>query len=918
MMFIQETWLKKMGHEPKIKQLTPPGYKCQPFSRPSRGGGIAVIFKDVLESSLSFSTSFPFPTVSFEAVEVVLKTCGLDITFVCIYRPPPSKKNKLKMSMFHAEIKPLLEHYNTKSGKLVLLGDLNIHFDKKTSPNTKRMCLSLSEFSLSQLVSQPTHKHGHTIDSVIVRESDNLVNSIKVNDRIRSDHFPVVFSLDLSKPTRSRKHVERRVLSSIDFISFASDAADRLSHVPDSADKVAEYNSTLRQLLDERAPLSKRLVPDRPFAPWYCQEILIAKRERRRAERLWRSTRLTVHRQIYRKHSNKLNELISSKKNSYFSSTVLKANSSKDLFSVLNGLLGSNQSSPLPSTHNMADLPDAFSSFFDLKVRKLRANLDTTHFVPSQPDPIFAGTPLDAFTPVTQIDVEKVLKEMSLKSCELDPIPASVFAQCVPKLLPFITDIINTSLLSGTFPSALKAAIVRPLLKKHNLDPNNLSNYRPVSNLSFLSKLLEKVALRQLNVHLQTNNLFHPYQSAYRSNHSTETALLRIVNDLLHATDSGKVSLLTLLDLSAAFDTIDHSILLSRLQNTFGIRDSALSWFKSYLSGRTQTVSINNMNSKPSNLVCGVPQGSVLGPVLFSLYTVPLASIINKHNINHQLYSDDTQLYLSVTPDEIDSLLKITSDCFTDIKNWMTENKLKLNDDKTEALLVGTQHKLSNISVTTLKLGETSIPLVSVVKNLGVHIDNTLSMQTFTNSTTQSCYFHLRRISSIRKYLTTEATTKLVVSLILSRFDYCNSLLFGLPSSTTQNLQRIQNSAARLILKKRKSAHITPLLSSLHWLPIRQRILFKFLVMVFKSVNNLAPSYLSDQLKPYVLPRSLRSSSDTSLLTVPPPLNLSTIESRSFSVAGPSTWNKLPLSLRQLPSLPSFKSNLKTHLFPQN
>ena len=641
-----------------------------------------------------------------------------------------------------------------------------------------------------------------------------------------------------------------------------------------------------------------------------------AKRVRRRAERLKNKTKLTVHRQIYEKEIKKVNRLVSQKKKKFFSSTVVNAKNSRDLFSILNGLLGTKTNSPLPTTHDMSELPNAFSAFFTSKVQNLRKKLDDTPAEQCHPDPTFTGVPFEAFSPVSQADVEKIIKEMTLKSCEIDPIPASVLEKCLPQLLPFITDIINTSLTTGVFPADLKKAIVRPLLKKHNLDHNNLSNYRPVSNIPFMSKLLEKVVLLQLNDHLISNGLYDPFQSAYRANRSTETALLRILHDLLLATDSGQVSLLTLLDLSAAFDTIDHSILLSRLHDSFGISNIALTWFKSYLSGRKQTVSVNGILSSPTSLDCGVPQGSVLGPVLFSLYTTPLADIIRRHNTSHHCYADDTQLYTSDTPENINLLVKITSDCFLDIQSWMTKNKLQLNGSKTEAMLVGTHHKLSKTNVETCRLGDISIPLVPSVKNLGVSIDNSLSMQSFVSSTTQSCYFHLYRISTIRKFLTVEATTKLVVCLILSRLDYCNSLLFGLPFSTIQPLQRVQNSAARLILKKRKSDHISPLLSSLHWLPVSQRIQFKFLVLVYKVVHNLAPSYLSDLLSQYIPSRSLRSSSDPSLLTIPRPLRLKSIDSRAFSVAGPSSWNNLPPSLRQAKSLPSFKSNLKTHLFP--
>ena len=260
-----------------------------------------MLFKDVLEPALAFSNSFPFPVTSFEAVEVVLESCGKRMIFVCIYRPPPSKKNKLKPSIFHEEFQALLEHYNLCNGTLTILGDINFHFDNMKSPDTRRMCNVMADFSMSQLVSQTTHIHGHILDWVIVRDSDKLVNSVHVTNRISSDHFPVVFSLDISKPERYKKSVFRRKLSTIDYISFATEASSRLSNSPVGADSLSHYNDTLKQLLDEHAPPSKRIVPDRPFAPWYGPEILEAKRARRRAERRKNKTNFTVDQNKLRK-----------------------------------------------------------------------------------------------------------------------------------------------------------------------------------------------------------------------------------------------------------------------------------------------------------------------------------------------------------------------------------------------------------------------------------------------------------------------------------------------------------------------------------------------------------------------------------------------------------------------------------------
>ena len=194
-------------------------------------------------------------------------------------------------------------------------------------------------------------------------------------------------------------------------------------------------------------------------------------------------------------------------------------------------------------------------------------------------------------------------------------------------LLPTIMNIINTSLTIVIVPRDLKTAVVKPLLKKPSLHKNCLKNYRPVSDLPIVSRILEKVILHKLLSHLQENNLSNPFQSAYRAGHSTETILLRIVNDILSALDNDNIPVLLLLDLSAAFDTTDHNILLSRLNSVFGIQSTALQWFHSYLSDRYQSTSVNNSSSSPSQLMYGVPEGSVLGPILFVLYTTPLSNM---------------------------------------------------------------------------------------------------------------------------------------------------------------------------------------------------------------------------------------------------------------------------------------------------
>ena len=450
-------------------------------------------------------------------------------------------------------------------------------------------------------------------------------------------------------------------------------------------------------------------------------------------------------------------------------------------------------------------------------------------------------------------------------------------------------------------------------MKNPSLDPSLISNYRPISNLPFLSKVLEKVVYKQLYFFLNKFSLIPSTQSGFRIGHSTETALLKLYNDLVLSADSGKSSILLGLDFTAAFDTVDHSLLLDVLEKSFGITDSCLKWFDSYLSQRSSFVSIDSSHSSIVSFNYGVPQGSILGPLLYILYTSELPKIISSFSLSSQLYADDSYIYTTYTDTSLHSVLNNLTSCLTAIISWSASMRLKLNPSKFELIYFNKSSK-SSLSFPSLNLtSPTPLSLVpsSTLRSLGVIFDSNLSLTPQILSVTRSCYFHLRRIRQLLPFLDDPSLQLLVSSLVLSRLDYCNSLYYSLPDTTLSPLTKVFNYAARLVSRAPRFSPVSPSLVLLHWLPLRSRIIFKICLLMFKIKNKISPIYLTDLIK--APNRSgLRSSSFNHNFV----FRVShSFAKRSFSYSGPYLWNSLPSSLTITNSLTAFRKGLKTHLF---
>ncbi|KAK7452074.1 hypothetical protein BaRGS_00039772, partial [Batillaria attramentaria] len=377
--FITESWLLQNGDDAVIADLTPPTHKTVSFPRIGRRGcGICIIFAKHLEPSLSHKK---LAVTSYEAAETRLVFYDTSITFICIYRPPPSKVNKLTEKDFFTEFPDLLSSYSDRPGDLVLLGDFNVHFEVTSNTGAKHLRNLFNDHNLTQVVCEPTHKLGHTLDLLVVRENYPCLQSFLVKDLALSDHKAIFFHLLIQKPHHSKRLITTRNLKKINLSVFQDDMATVASSLftdcPDSC-LVQNFNQSLRQTLDCHAPLCTRRVTDRPSSPWITDDIKDAKRQLQKTEKHWRSTHLTVHRQIFTHQRSVLKSLHRSEKRQYYRARLSDCTSTRTLFQVADELLGVSKDPSLPSSIPSSDLPDKFCKFFDKKISDIRSELDSS------------------------------------------------------------------------------------------------------------------------------------------------------------------------------------------------------------------------------------------------------------------------------------------------------------------------------------------------------------------------------------------------------------------------------------------------------------------------------------------------------------------------------------------------------------
>ena len=910
--FFTETWLKfeKCKLTADFKDF---GYKLlhliRTDSAKSRGGGVGILLKSNLSGKVIPSSEY----TSFEHIIVKLPiyACNKDSNFlllICLYR-----LQEVSTHVFFEELSDLLSNNTMLSKHFILAGDFNIHIDT-TDATTNQFIEIMDMFSLKQHVSGGTHIKGHTLEIIITHDDSKNKVDVQIEELSLSDHYLLNFHYSLYVPRTYTKEISFRPLKNMDSKQFVSDLSSVLQNSPEGADfesTVSWYNSSLNKIMNKHAPFTTKQIKIKPNAPWFDAEYAFLRKKRRAAERRYRSSGLEVHRLEFVRLRKLTTSAAAEKKRLYFSARIEQC-SSKSFFSSINLLLDNQEEKVLPTATSDLALANSFMHFFNEKVAKIRNSLNYAAMTLDKQTSIKFTSSLRQFRPATSEEVKSILSDNTIKCSPRDPVPAQILKTHSDIFISIWTHIVNLSL-EFSCMDGLKDSIISPLLKDINtkIDTDEFKNYRPINNIVFLSKLIERVVASRVNEHMVANNLYIDNQHGYRKHHSTETLLVKLLDELLIACDKKIPSVLILLDLSAAFDTVDLNKMLYIFKYDIGIDRPALAWFKSFLIGRKQVVMINSSISDSCELHFGVPQGSVLGPILFSIYTRGLYALFDSSNFSIAGFADDNQLarqFLIKMQSEI--LGNGIVNCMDSILQWMRDHFLSLNPEKTKILIIASPDIQKQITVRGVFYQSMCIRFVESAKNLGVLLDDTLSMDKQICKVVKSCFCVIKKLSDIKKFLSKDKLRTLVSTHILSRLDYCNSLYVGLSSHTVRSLQRVQNSALRLVYKN-TIPHFTSLeehFMDLHWLKINDRIIFKVILLVYNTLHNRGPVVLRSLLQ--------YSNSERAMNLIETRVN-GCYGNRAFSHVGPRLWNRLPEHIKNEESLERFKKLLKSYLLTE-
>ena len=831
-----------------------------------------------------------------------------------VYRPP-----NVTLNCFDEDLADTIITAFTSNKDFYILGDLNCDFLSHSSQTLQDFC---SAFNLTQIIKKPTRitQNSATLIDVILTSNTNMIQNSDVMPCSISDHDLVYAQLRLKKDRPKPVYITARSFKNFDADAFQNDIANApwcaVDVFDDVDDKLNTFHLIFNDILDCHAPIKNIKIRSRPN-PYVNEEIRSLMRTRDHWQKLARKTNDALAWSGYKFFKREVKRELRIAEREYLEEQIRKnPNDTRSMWKTIRSCIPKKSACRKTYIKDEKTVANEFNSFFtsvgqsaiqDINTLAEQCNYDLTNpsFVPRNytPEQQFS------FKQVDCKEIEKVINSMPVgKAPGNDKITARILKCCLSSIAPILTTIINASLTSSTFPLIWKTAEVIPILKDG--DHEKPENNRPISLLPILSKVCERIALNQFVPYLESNQRLSSTQSGNKKFHSTETSLIHTTDVVLEAIDKKKTTAVVLLDMSKAFDSIHHNILLDKLRDV-GVSIPALRWFNSYLTNRNQMVRINSTISDVLPLVSGVPQGSIMGPLLFTIYVNDLSTV--SRNCSTECYVDDTKVYMSFNVKDCDNAIAAVNEDLHNIRNWCFGNGLLLNPQKTKLIVYGSRQMREKLPEFQLSLlGKNLVPVDSV-KDLGVTFDKYLTFNEHTTYTVSACISALAQISRVKHIFKNELIT-IINALVFSKLFYCSSVWSNTTISNINKLQKVQNFAARIVCNKRKYDHITPVLKNLRWLPVKTYLYYRDAVLAFKCMTGNAPNYLCNKF----ISRgdiSKRNTRYSQLLNIP--IFKTKAGQRSFSYRIVDIWNNLSSNLKLSKNVQNFKVNLRKHLLNQ-
>ena len=897
---VGETWLDDTVLD---AELYIHGYSLIRLDRNRHGGGVMFYISD----SLSYK-QLDIAAGNTESIWISIIVDKKKHIIGNIYRPPRSDTH------YYDAMLNVTEQATSSSDTVIVVGDLNYDYKRDASLATNPVYFIESMFGMKQLVETPTRittESSTLLDVILSSVPDCHVNT-KVLPITMSDHFPV-FTLIRSHQKLKAVHKTVRFRDFKHFVlnDFLNDLNTRLSNnaATDECDPEKlwlQFKKTFLDVSEKHAPMKTMRMKNR-YCPWMNNDILNLMYHRDFLHKKAVRSKCVNDWNEYTCQRNHLTKLIRSEKRKYYDNELCKnVKNPKQFWKKINQLTGKSNHPTVPNDISAQGFNDYFSNIGHSIVNDNMSNdvIDNSQW--KNPTCIHSFN----FNQCTVSDVCKIIKSLGIdSSVDVLGFDTKLLYISCDSISSVITKIINVSLSCAKVPSDWKFSRVTPVYKGKG-SKTDMNNYRPISVMGHVPKIMEKVVQKQLLHYLLSNELINIDQSAYRPMHNTQTALHRVVDSWIDNICDGLITAVCFLDIRKCFDTIDHNVLKQKL-GYYGVKGVELDWFSDYLNNRSQVVFHNKELSNKNNVTIGVPQGSVLGPILFMLFVNDLSQNSNIGVCN--LYADDTIVYCQGdSVQEVNEKLQI---CVSHLNNWYVHNKLSVNISKSEVMLISSSRRFLSDNL-DISIDGQCLKYVHCANYLGMKIDNHLTWNDYINKLCSNVASKLSSLRRLQGTVTSNVLCKIYLTMIQPCIDYAISVWGQTSEYNINKIQRLQNYAARIVTNNHDYINCRgiDIVHALKWMDVKMRRNYFTIILMYKCIHGLAPNYLVDEIIMNFDVNGMSTRSHNMNVYVPC-ISSSQVTNKSFKYSGAILWNGLPSFLKDLHDLNDFKFKLKRYLF---